>query len=324
MARKTIPSTIETEVLTQSARKCCICFGLYHRFDVVKGQIAHLDKDNTNNKLDNLAFLCLNCHDEYDSKTSQSKGLTQQEVKRYRELLYQEITRLRNRRRTKTEGLMTDEYKEVAKQAMEREQASSHSETLNQDTLKQSSSSDKPDFLSSELGKDYRSLRDLLVENNWQAADRETMTLMREVFGKEDVSNFPIVDLQTIDSLWLKYSNNRFGFSVQRRVLEYTFRDSKVTPETCLSDYEMLKCIEDYSDRLSERWRMFGEKLGWYNEGQWIIAIDYSHNVVNKPEGYLPLLGVAPQLWLVQTNRSRVHLVHWWWVLLLRLKPWKS
>jgi hypothetical protein len=204
---------------------------------------------------------------------------------------------------------------------MKRKQAPSHSKTLNQDTLKQLSSSDQPDFISSELGKDYRSLRDLLAENDWQAADVETMALMCEVYGREDVNNFPLVDLQTIDSLWLKYSNGRFGFSVQRRVLEYTFRDSKVTPETCLSDYETLKCIKDYSDQLSERWRIFGENLGWYNQGQWIIAIDYSHNVVNKPEGYLPLLGVAPQTWLVQTNRS---LVHWWWLLLLRLKPWKS
>ena len=321
MARKTIPSSIEIEVLTQSARRCFICFGLYHKFDVVKGQIAHLDQDNTNNKLDNLAFLCLDCHDEYDSKTSQSKGLMQQEVKQYRKLLYQEISSLRNRRRTQAEGLIADEYKEVASQTMERQQASSRSETLNQDTLKQVSSSAQPDSLSSELGKDYRSLRDLLVENNWQAADRETMSLMREVFGKEDIKNFPIVDLQTIDGLWLKYSNNRFGFSVQRRVLEYAFRDSKVTPETCLSDYEMLKCIEDYSDRFRERWRIFGENLGWYNQDQWIMVIDYSHNLINKPEGYLPLLGVAPQLRIVQTNRS---MVHWWWVLLLRLKPWKS
>ena len=201
MARKTIPSSIEIEVLTQSARRCCICFGLYHKFDVVKGQIAHLDQDNTNNKLDNLAFLCLDCHDEYDSKTSQSKGLMQQEVKQYRKLLYQEISSLRNRRRTQAEGLIADEYKEVASQTMERQQASSRSETLNQDTLKQVSSSAQPDSLSSELGKDYRSLRDLLVENNWQAADRETMSLMREVFGKEDIKNFPIVDLQTIDGL---------------------------------------------------------------------------------------------------------------------------
>src|SRR5262249_33160957 len=41
----------------------------------------------SNNDLDNLAFLCLDHHDAYDQKTSQSKGLTVAEVKRYRSLL---------------------------------------------------------------------------------------------------------------------------------------------------------------------------------------------------------------------------------------------
>lgn len=321
MARKSLPSSIEREVLTQSARRCCICFSLYQKIDVIKGQIAHLDHDNTNNKLDNLAFLCLNCHDDYDSKTSQSKGLTQQEVKRYRQLLYQEITNLRNRRRTQGEGLITDQYKEVANQAMEREQAPSQSKVLNQDTLKQASSSEQPDCLSSELEKDYSSLRDLLEGKDWQAADKETMELMREVLGREDVKNFPLVDLQTIDSLWLKYSLSKFGFSVQRSVLEDVFRDSKVTPETCFPDHRRLNSIEEHSDRLSARWNIFRNELGWCDQDKWIMDIDYSHNVMNKPKGYLPLLGGKYLFRIVQTNLCEMP---WWWILLLRLKPWES
>ena len=49
-----------------------------------KGQIAHLDRDPANNKLDNLAFLCLEHHDQYDVKPSQAKGLRPAEVKAYR------------------------------------------------------------------------------------------------------------------------------------------------------------------------------------------------------------------------------------------------
>ena len=59
-----------------------------------KGQIAHLDGNWANNAEDNLAFLCFDHHDEYDSKTSQSKGLTEQEVKAYRKQLYQEVVYL--------------------------------------------------------------------------------------------------------------------------------------------------------------------------------------------------------------------------------------
>jgi len=53
-----------------------------------QGQIAHLDHDNTNDDLDNLAFLCFSHHDQYDSTTSQSKGLREGEVKKFREELY--------------------------------------------------------------------------------------------------------------------------------------------------------------------------------------------------------------------------------------------
>lgn len=47
-------------------------------------QIAHLDRDRENNNPDNLVALCLEHHDEYDSRRSQSKGIKIDEVKHYR------------------------------------------------------------------------------------------------------------------------------------------------------------------------------------------------------------------------------------------------
>lgn len=90
--RRTIPKSTETEVLTKSRRRCCICFGLSNDIRIKTGQIAHLDKDCSNNNPDNLAFLCLKHHDEYDSRTSQSKGFTEKEVKKYREDLFDSIS----------------------------------------------------------------------------------------------------------------------------------------------------------------------------------------------------------------------------------------
>lgn len=84
----------ETAIVTKSRRRCAICFGLHGDRSKKRGQIAHLDRNRTNNVEDNLAFLCLDHHDEYDSKTSQSKGLTEQEVKVYRGQLYQEAAGL--------------------------------------------------------------------------------------------------------------------------------------------------------------------------------------------------------------------------------------
>jgi len=63
---------------------------------VKKGQIAHLDRDPQNNRLDNLAFLCLEHHDQYDTRTSQSKGWTIAEVEQYRALLYSKVESLRS------------------------------------------------------------------------------------------------------------------------------------------------------------------------------------------------------------------------------------
>ena len=34
----------------------------------------------------------------------------------------------------------------------------------------------------------------------------------------EDLRQFPCADLRVIDQLWVRYSNGRFGFSVQKQI----------------------------------------------------------------------------------------------------------
>ena len=58
---------------------------------VTSGQIVHLDGDASNSKEDNLAFLCLEHHDQFDSRTSQGKGFTKDEVVYYRDQLYKDV-----------------------------------------------------------------------------------------------------------------------------------------------------------------------------------------------------------------------------------------
>lgn len=86
--RKNIPLQIVADVTTACRRRCCICFALDKDDKEKRGQIAHLDHDPSNNAPDNLAFLCLPHHDDYDTRRSQSKGLTIDEVKRYRTELW--------------------------------------------------------------------------------------------------------------------------------------------------------------------------------------------------------------------------------------------
>lgn len=85
--RADIPESVTIEVLTACRRRCCLCWALDGDASEKRGQIVHLDQNPRNNKPDNLAFLCLRHHDEYDSRTRQSKGLIALEVKRYREEL---------------------------------------------------------------------------------------------------------------------------------------------------------------------------------------------------------------------------------------------
>ena len=92
--RKKIPSKTETKVLTRSKRRCCLCVGIDADFTVKQIQIAHIDRNRQNNLLENLVALCLAHHDEYDSRKSQSKGITKSELKHYRSELDKVIEKI--------------------------------------------------------------------------------------------------------------------------------------------------------------------------------------------------------------------------------------
>lgn len=91
MTRKSISPRTQASVLLKSRRRCCICFGLNRDTSIKQGQIAHLDGNNSNNKESNLAFLCFDHHDQYDSTTRQSKNFTPIEVIQFREELIKSI-----------------------------------------------------------------------------------------------------------------------------------------------------------------------------------------------------------------------------------------
>ncbi|MEH2243592.1 GUN4 domain-containing protein [Nostoc sp.] len=86
-------------------------------------------------------------------------------------------------------------------------------------------------------------------------------------FDDESINNFPCTDLRTINQLWVKYSDGRFGFSVQKKInLLYK------------------------ADCYLEAWDKFCAHVGWKVKGNWI---DYSNVAFNTsaPEGHLPFSG---------------------------------
>jgi hypothetical protein len=86
--RRHVPRSIEADVVLASRRRCCLCVFLEDRDMVRKGQIAHLNRDSSDRRFTNLVYLCLEHHDEYDGRTSQSKGYLADELRAYRDRLY--------------------------------------------------------------------------------------------------------------------------------------------------------------------------------------------------------------------------------------------
>jgi hypothetical protein len=89
--RKAPSEEVEIAVLWHSQRRCCLCFYLDGVFTPQQGQIVHIDRDPSNSSVENLAFLCLKHHDEYDSRRSQSKGFKPRELILYRDKFYEVV-----------------------------------------------------------------------------------------------------------------------------------------------------------------------------------------------------------------------------------------
>jgi eukaryotic-like serine/threonine-protein kinase len=129
--------------------------------------------------------------------------------------------------------------------------------------------------LKSSCGMDYRQLRDLLKAEKWKEADEETTRVMLAVAKREEegclysehIDNFPCEDLRTIDQLWVKYSDGKFGFSVQKRI------------------YNGLGGTREYNHKI---WEKFGDKVGWRKGGGWLYYKDITFDR-KSPEGNLPI-----------------------------------
>lgn len=123
----------------------------------------------------------------------------------------------------------------------------------------------------------YKKLQQYLASGNWFEADKETIQVILDIAGKpmeeltpEDIRDFPCNAIATIDQLWLKYSQQRFGFSVQL--------------ESYQSLGGSLQTTLEQDRKLVEHW---GERLGWRAGDRWkkCDELDYS---LNAPIGCHP------------------------------------
>ncbi|MCU0541323.1 MAG: GUN4 domain-containing protein [Oscillatoriaceae cyanobacterium Prado104] len=132
--------------------------------------------------------------------------------------------------------------------------------------------------LVSAVGIDYNRLRNLLASRKWQEADRETTELMLRVAKREEkgwldrtsILGFPYDDLHTINQLWVNYSNNRFGFSVQQRVCEN---------------------VKQHIKDDSQVWERFRNLVGWFKKDKKFCYGDIIFSET-APEAHLPSVGL--------------------------------
>lgn len=125
--------------------------------------------------------------------------------------------------------------------------------------------------LRSQSNIDYSPLQQLLIQGDFQAADRITLQKLCELAGASavqrkwlyftEVESFPIPDLQTVNTLWLVYSEGKFGFSVQR--------------ELWLA--------------VGKNWEKLWMKIGWKNGNTWTRYPDGFTWSLDAPVGHLPL-----------------------------------
>ncbi|WP_320667579.1 GUN4 domain-containing protein [Prochlorococcus sp. MIT 1307] len=121
-------------------------------------------------------------------------------------------------------------------------------------------------------GIDYASFQSSLLSENFEDADRFTSAILRQLAGPEaeergyvyfsEVGTMSGVDLVTLDRLWFAYSQGRFGFSIQARLL----------------------------NSLGGRYDRLWPRIGWKENGVWTRYPHAFSWSITAPEGHMPLV----------------------------------
>lgn len=144
----------------------------------------------------------------------------------------------------------------------------------------------------SDRGIDYTHLHNLLAAGAWKSANEETCLLMRQACNRDrgeplhtaDLRTFPCRDLHTLDQLWLRYSEEKFGFSVQQRIWQAV--GGKLDGNVDTWDH-LVKSRSGV--RVNSPWERFGTRVGWRDRSGWITPENATFSL-NASEGHLPLI----------------------------------
>ena len=113
----------------------------------------------------------------------------------------------------------------------------------------------------------YKQLCELLAARKWQEADWETSRAMLKVMYREqagwlrveDFQRFPTSELGIIDRLWVQYSQQHFGLSIQKQIWQ----------------------------SVGNNYFKFGDRVGWRQSGAWLNYSQLTFTT-HAPPGHLP------------------------------------
>ena len=118
----------------------------------------------------------------------------------------------------------------------------------------------------------FDELQLFLLEQKFEEADRLTSSILRRLAGKvaekrgyvfySEVKNMSGIDLETIDRLWKVYSQGKFGFSIQAKLLR----------------------------TVGKRYDLLWPKIGWKIDGIWTRYPSSFCWSLKAPEGHMPLV----------------------------------
>tara|TARA_Y100001970_G_C14102295_1_gene786146 strand:+ start:213 stop:932 length:720 start_codon:yes stop_codon:yes gene_type:complete len=124
----------------------------------------------------------------------------------------------------------------------------------------------------SDVNINYDQLQLFLLEQKFEAADKLTSAYLRKLAGNiaekrgyvffSEVKKMSGTDLKTIDRLWNIYSNGKFGFSNQAKILK----------------------------SVGKRYELLWPKIGWKREGLWTRYPNSFCWSLEAPDGHMPLI----------------------------------
>ncbi|MBH8554509.1 GUN4 domain-containing protein [Nostocaceae cyanobacterium CENA357] len=128
---------------------------------------------------------------------------------------------------------------------------------------------------------DYTNLENFLHQGAWRDADEETLTIMLEAnewgrFSKSMnecyidssyVNKIPLEIIQNIDAMWLKYSDEKFGFSIQKQIW---------------------KSVGRKYDKFGLQVRWCKRSLLDFGQPKWLLYENLNFDYVDAVTGHLP------------------------------------